>query len=100
MDVWSTTERRYLFGVWSAVVGKSKEEFSPEPLKYSEMRRGCTDSKARLEDMDQSVCCALLSFPTLPRFCGQLFAEAGDREFGFQCLHTSTMIGLSRSGAA
>ena len=70
----------------SAVVGKSKEEFSPEPLNYSEMRPGCYDAKARIEDMDRSGVLASLCFPTLPRFCGQLFMEASDREFGFQCL--------------
>ena len=36
--------------------------------------------------MDQSGVLASLCFPTLPRFCGQLFMEASDREFGFQCL--------------
>jgi predicted TIM-barrel fold metal-dependent hydrolase len=70
----------------SAVVGKSKEEFSPEPLNYSEMRPGCYDAKARLEDMDTSGVLASLCFPTVPRFCGQLFMEASDREFGFECL--------------
>jgi predicted TIM-barrel fold metal-dependent hydrolase len=29
---------------------------------------------------------ASLCFPTMPRFCGQLFMEASDREFGFVCL--------------
>ena len=70
----------------SAVVGKTKEEFSPEPLAYAEMRAGCYDSKARIEDMNQSGVLASLCFPTLPRFCGQLFMEASDREFGFECL--------------
>jgi predicted TIM-barrel fold metal-dependent hydrolase len=36
--------------------------------------------------MDRSGVLASLCFPTLPRFCGQLFMEASDREFGFQCL--------------
>ena len=31
----------------SAVAGKSKEEFSPEPMTYDEMRPGCYDAKAR-----------------------------------------------------
>ena len=70
----------------SAVVGKTKEEFSPEPLNYSEMRPGCYDPKARLEDMDRSGVLASLCFPTITRFCGQLFMDASDREFGFQCL--------------
>ena len=72
----------------SAVAGKSKEEFSPEALRYDEMRPGCYDPIARLEDMDRSGVLASLCFPTLPRFCGQLFYEAGDREFGFVCLQT------------
>lgn len=70
----------------SAVVGRSKEEFSPDPLPYAEMRPGCYDAKARIEDMDQAGILASLCFPTITRFCGQLFMEAGDREFGFECL--------------
>ncbi|MGV0806517.1 amidohydrolase family protein [Mycolicibacterium setense] len=85
-DVWVYDGKKMPSTGLSAVVGKSKEEFSPEPLNYSEMRPGCYDSKARLEDMDQSGVLASLCFPTLPRFCGQLFMEASDREFGFQCL--------------
>ena len=50
------------------------------------MRPGCYDTKARVEDMDLSGVLASLCFPTLPRFCGQLFMEASDREFGFECL--------------
>ena len=36
--------------------------------------------------MDRAGILASLCFPTLPRFCGQLFMEASDREFGFVCL--------------
>ena len=70
----------------SAVVGKTKEEFSPNPLNYDDMRPGCYDPVARLEDMDRAGIIASLCFPTLPRFCGQLFYEAKDRDFGFVCL--------------
>ncbi len=70
----------------SAVAGKSKEEFSPEPVTYAEMRPGCYDSKARLEDMDRAGILASLCFPSVTRFCGQLFYEASDRDFGFTCL--------------
>lgn len=86
MDVWVYDGKRMPSSGLSAVVGKSKEEFSPEPLNYSEMRPGCYDAMARIEDMDRSGVLASLCFPTLPRFCGQLFMEASDREFGFQCL--------------
>jgi len=86
MDYWAYDGKKLPSSGLSAVVGKSKEEFSPEPLPYSEMRPGCYDAKARLEDMDRSGVLASLCFPTLPRFCGQLFMEASDREFGFECL--------------
>jgi predicted TIM-barrel fold metal-dependent hydrolase len=86
LDYWVYDGKRYPSSGLSAVAGKSKEEFSPEPLPYSEMRPGCYDPKARLEDMDRAGILASLCFPTVTRFCGQLFMEASDREFGFVCL--------------
>ncbi len=86
MDFWVYDGKKYPSSGLSAVAGKEKEEFSPEPLRYSEMRPGCYDPKARLADMDQAGILASLCFPTITRFCGQLFMETSDREFGFQCL--------------
>ena len=86
MDYWVYDGKKFPSSGLSAVVGKSKEEFSPLPLAYSEMRPGCYDAKSRLEDMDRAGILASLCFPTLPRFCGQLFSEASDREFGLVCL--------------
>lgn len=86
MDYWVYDGKRFPSSGLSAVAGKSKEEFSPEPLPYSEMRPGCYDAKARLEDMDRAGILASLCFPTITRFCGQVFSEASDREFGFVCL--------------
>lgn len=86
MDCWVYDGKRFPSSGLSAVAGKSKEEFSPKPLTYSEMRPGCYDAKARIEDMDRAGILASLCFPTVTRFCGQLFSEASDREFGFVCL--------------
>ena len=86
MDYWVYDGKRYPSSGLSAVAGKSKEEFSPEPLPYSEMRPGCYDPTARLEDMDRAGILASLCFPTITRFCGQLFMEASDRDFGLVCL--------------
>jgi predicted TIM-barrel fold metal-dependent hydrolase len=86
LDYWVYDTKRYPSSGLSAVAGKSKEEFSPEPLPYSQMRPGCYDPKARIEDMDRAGILASLCFPTVTRFCGQLFMEASDREFGFVCL--------------
>ncbi len=101
MDYWLYDGKRFPSSGLSAVAGKSKEEFSPEPLAYSDMRPGCYDSSARLEDMDRAGILASLCFPTLTRFCGQLFMEASDREFGFELLkHYNDWIVEDWCGAA
>ena len=56
------------------------------PITYDEMRPGCYDPKARLEDMDLNWVEASLCFPTFPRFCGQTFTEAKDQELGLACV--------------
>jgi predicted TIM-barrel fold metal-dependent hydrolase len=86
MEFWVYDGKRYPSSGLSAVAGKKKEEFSPEPVTYAEMRPGCYDAKARIADMDRAGILASLCFPTVTRFCGQLFMEASDREFGFVCL--------------
>ena len=65
LDYWVYDGKRYPSSGLSAVAGKSKEEFSPEPLPYSEMRPGCYDPVARLEDMDRAGVLASLCFPTI-----------------------------------
>ena len=85
-EFWVYDGKRFPSSGLSAVAGKSKEEFSPEPVTYAEMRPGCYDAKARIEDMNRAGILASLCFPTVTRFCGQLFMDASDREFGFVCL--------------
>ncbi len=50
------------------------------------MRPGCYDSVARLEDMNRDGVLASLCFPSFPRFCGQTFYEANDRELAMKCV--------------
>ena len=70
------------------------------PITYDEMRPGCYEPKARVEDMEMNWVEASLSFPTFPRFCGQTFLEAKDRELARGVRATRTTTGWSRSGAA
>ncbi|MGA8724802.1 MAG: amidohydrolase family protein [Acidimicrobiales bacterium] len=86
MEFWVYDGKRFPSSGLSACAGKAKEEFSPEPVTYAEMRPGCYDSTARLEDMDRAGILASLCFPTVTRFCGQLFMEVGDRDFGLVCI--------------
>lgn len=70
----------------AAAAGKKKEEFSPLPMSYEDMRPGCYDATARLEDMDRDGVLASMCFPSFPRFCGQTFYEGEDRQLGLLCV--------------
>jgi predicted TIM-barrel fold metal-dependent hydrolase len=50
------------------------------------MRPGCYDPTARLHDMDEDGIDASLAFPQFPRFGGQAFLEAKDRELALLCV--------------
>jgi predicted TIM-barrel fold metal-dependent hydrolase len=69
-----------------AAVGFDRDEMTMTPITYDEMRPGCYEPKARVEDMDVNWVEASLSFPTFPRFCGQTFLEAKDRELAMACV--------------
>jgi predicted TIM-barrel fold metal-dependent hydrolase len=69
-----------------AAVGFAREDMTLSPITYDEMRKGCWDKQARLDDMDMNWVEASLSFPTFPRFCGQTFLEAQDRELAMLCV--------------
>ncbi|HUN35204.1 MAG TPA: amidohydrolase family protein [Trebonia sp.] len=85
-EYWVYDGKRWPTSGLGAVAGKSKEEFSPEPVSFADMRAGCYDARARLADMDRAGILASLCFPTVTRFCGQMFYEASDREFALECL--------------
>jgi predicted TIM-barrel fold metal-dependent hydrolase len=72
-------KRRSVFGM-TVAAGKGTDEFSADPLPYSEMRESCFDSKARLRDMDRDNTLATGTFPSFPGLCGQTFSEHPDRE--------------------
>jgi predicted TIM-barrel fold metal-dependent hydrolase len=69
-----------------AAVGFDRDEVKITAITYEEMRPGCYEPKARLEDMDVNWVEASLSFPTFPRFCGQTFMEAEDKELADLCV--------------
>jgi predicted TIM-barrel fold metal-dependent hydrolase len=85
-EFWLYEDKRIQTVGLSAVAGRAKEQFSPDPVPYSEMRPGCYDSKARVEDMDRAGILGSLCFPSFPRFCGQVFWEGKNRELGMLCV--------------
>jgi predicted TIM-barrel fold metal-dependent hydrolase len=71
----------------NAVVGRPKEEWSMEPARFDEMRPGCFDIDARIEDMDAGGVWASLCFPSLiAGFCGSVFSRSQDQDLGLACV--------------
>ncbi|MBF4996449.1 amidohydrolase [Nocardia sp. BSTN01] len=85
-EFWVYEDRQIVTTGLNAVAGKKREEFSPEPITYEEMRLGCYDPAARVADMNQGHVLSSMLFPSLPRYCGQIFHEAKDKELALLCV--------------
>ena len=79
-DDWLYEDKKVPMNGLGVAAGKNREHFSPEPVGFDEMRPGCYDPVARLADMDQAGVISSLCFPSVTRFCGQIFHEAKDKE--------------------
>jgi predicted TIM-barrel fold metal-dependent hydrolase len=86
-DVWVYGKAQYIHRL-STVIRDGEygaaESRQNQAVTYDDMRPGCYDPKARLQDMDTNHVQASLGFPSFPRFCGQAFTEQSgdDRELG------------------
>ena len=69
-----------------AAVGFPPEEVDMFPITYDEMRPGCWKPSERIKDMEMNGVEASLCFPNYPRFCGQIFSEAPDKELALACI--------------
>jgi predicted TIM-barrel fold metal-dependent hydrolase len=69
-----------------SAVGVDRDDVTMRGVTYEEMRPGSYEVKPRLEDMDANWTEAQLCFPTFPRFCGQTFTEAKDRDLALLCI--------------
>ena len=85
-EYWTYEGRLFPTSGLAAVAGKRYEDISPHALNYADMRPGCYEPKARLEDMDQAGVIASLNFPSFPRFAGQTFMEGDDSDLGLVCI--------------
>ncbi len=85
-DCWLFEDLVYIHKRHVAAVGFDRDDMTMSPITYDEMRPGCYEPKARVEDMELNWVEASLCFPTFPRFCGQTFTEAKDRELADLCV--------------
>jgi predicted TIM-barrel fold metal-dependent hydrolase len=85
-EYWTYEGTRHRDLALNAVVGKPREEWDREPLRFSEMRPGCYDPVARAADFLSEEITSSISFPTLPRFGGALFPGFKDKELADACV--------------
>jgi predicted TIM-barrel fold metal-dependent hydrolase len=64
--------------------GFDSDPFSAQ--RFSEMRPGCYDPKARLQDMDTDGVWAQVAFPDFSRFAGHRFIDCKDRTLANLCI--------------
>ena len=79
--------------------GRLPEEYGLDPTAYDEMRPGCYDVHARIDDMNANGVLGSMCFPSFPQFCGQLFARTAGQGLRPARCCTRTTTGTSRSGA-
>jgi predicted TIM-barrel fold metal-dependent hydrolase len=69
-----------------AAVGYPRDDVDLRLVGYDDMRKGAWSVPERLADMDENWIESSLCFPTFPRFCGQTFTEAKDKELADLCV--------------
>ena len=86
-DVWYYDDVRAPMMVLMAAVGFEDSQRDFGVTTYDDIRPGGWKQTERLSDMDDNHVDASLCFPnTIPRFCGQTFAERADKELALECV--------------
>ena len=85
-QVWEFDGRRFTQVGLNAVAGRRSQ--SLEPARFEDMRKGCWDVDARIDDMDLCGIWASMNFPSqITGFCGRVFSTASDPELGLAVTH-------------
>jgi predicted TIM-barrel fold metal-dependent hydrolase len=63
----------------NAVAGRVREEYGMEPTALEQLRKGCWDVDARVDDMNVNGVAASLNFPSFAGIDGGLFISAADK---------------------
>src|SRR3954452_5323080 len=85
-EVWEFDGEIYSQVGMNAVAGRRPETVKIEPFRFDQMRPGCFDIDARINDMDINGVWASLNFPSMiTGFCGRVFSNCSDPELGLAC---------------
>lgn len=79
-DMWIFEDKPYPTIGLNAVVGRPRNEYGMEPTSYAQMRKGCYDIHARIDDMNVNGILGSMCFPSFPSFAGSLFLGVKDKD--------------------
>jgi predicted TIM-barrel fold metal-dependent hydrolase len=83
---WFYEDQQYSVKRLIAAAGYPADEIGFDGITFEQMRPGCWQPEARIDDMTMNHVEASLSFPNYPRFCGQIFMKAKDKELAKLCV--------------
>ena len=83
---WFYEDQQYSVKRLIAAAGYPADEIGFDGITFDQMRPGCWQPQARLDDMTMNHVEASLAFPNYPRFCGQIFLKAKDKELARLCV--------------
>jgi predicted TIM-barrel fold metal-dependent hydrolase len=85
-DVWYYEDTQWPLHASYAAVGPTAGLPASTALSYDDILPGCFEQLDRLADMDLNHTEASLCFPTVTRFCGQLFLDRRDPDLALRCV--------------
>ena len=85
-DCWVYEDLVYINKRHVAAVGFDRDDMTMSPITYDEMRPGCYEPTARDRRQRGELGRGIAVLPHLPRFCGQTFLEAKDKDLAEACV--------------
>jgi predicted TIM-barrel fold metal-dependent hydrolase len=87
-DVWAFDDKIIPNVALNAVAGRRPEEYGMEPTAFSQLRRGCYDVHARIDDMNVTGLLAGLNFPSFVGVQGNMFLKCSDKTLALAVLQS------------
>ena len=83
---WHYEDHLYSVKRLIAAAGYPADEIDFRGITFDQMRPGCWQQQARLDDMTLNGVEAQLCYPNYPRFAGQIFLRGKDKELARFCV--------------
>src|ERR1700712_1159187 len=76
----------------NAVVGRPREEYGMEPTSLDQLRKGCYNVHARIDDMDVNGIAASMNFSSMSGMDGGTYNAGADKALSLQHLRNNNKL--------